>query len=143
MSTDPLAAEAAVSQATVVNGYVEVTIKGGPYAAVTLTSRRDTIEEVKTDLANLIKDAAGAQASLDQAVESAQKNKAPAPGQHGKPAAADKATDVDLPFAEAAISSDPSKCKHGDRTLFEAQSKKGWVCPVAKGNADRCSTVFV
>jgi hypothetical protein len=125
-------------------GFVEITISAGPYQSRKVTSRRPELKDVEADLLEAIKVAAGAGASLERAVEEATANKPAAAGQYGKPAGASQPSGGDLPFADSTVQpSDPSKCKHGDRTLYQGAGKKGWVCPIEKGTAGRCETIFV
>lgn len=124
--------------------FVELTIKAGKFQPLSVTVRKATLELVEADLPRAIKAVVGAQASLERAAEEAEANKPAAPGQLGKPATANQSTNTDLPFADSAKTEEPSvtTCKHGERTLAEHGGKRGWICPRAKGDPDRCVTVF-
>lgn len=126
-------------------GFVEITIAGGPYQSRKVVSRRPTLAQVEEELALAIKAVAGAGASLDRAVKEAETNQPAAPGQHGRPATANTPNTSDLPFASSTAEEapNPSVCAHGDRTLYQAQGKKGWVCSLPKDNPARCATIFV
>lgn len=140
MATDPLAEDTTTKKETT-PGFVQVTIKGGPYNRTEIVVNRPTWDEAAPELARMIQEVPQAQVSLDRSIATADSaGKAPAPGEHGRPAAANAQSTVELPFAEEV---DPTKCAHGDRTLFEAKGKKGWVCPLAKGTEGRCETIFV
>lgn len=140
MSKDPLA------ETSTTPGFVQVTIKGGPYNRTEIVVNRPTWEEAAPELALMIQEVPKAQVSLDQSIEAAgAATKAPAKGTHGKPANADNPTNVDLPFAEAEETS-PENCKVAglpNHKLISAGGRKGWVCSLPKGDSSRCETVFV
>jgi hypothetical protein len=149
MAADPLATGTDVW--TEEDGSVTVTLKGAsgyeaPWLVVKGRTAADVLKQFEGDtVAKLMKEVSEANASFGRVWLAARNAPVPQPGQYGKPAGASEkpgASD-ELPFANSSAKEDPSICQHGQRTFHEAGGKRGWVCPVPKGEPGRCDTLFV
>lgn len=143
--TDPFADESEQEGTS-----VEVTLKAGSgYDAPWIRLKGSTPAEVLTlmdkSLIDLMTETASAGLALQRTYTAKQKGVSAPAGQYGKPAGADKKTDVDLPFADSGVNeSSDSKtptCSHGPRKLVTYKGQSGWVCELPKGTEGRCDTV--
>jgi hypothetical protein len=132
---------------------VQVTLKAGKgYEAPWLSVKGANVSEVlakfqdSEDLANLIREAVGAGIAFQDEYAGRSGNRAPEPGSYGKPANADQPTDNtpqdnSLPYGGG--SEQPMLgCEHGKRQMVTHGGKTGHVCPLPKGDPNRCETVF-